>query len=181
MNLRLSDGRRLHSPPGQGTRPTAARVRQAVLNLLAAELPDSRWLDLCCGSGVMSCEVLLRGVASVVAVEWKAQVAAIARANLDLVRDADQEVWIVRQDVLRWLRRPCLQPFDLIYCDPPYGAGLHAQVCGALRQGGWLRPAGTLLLECSSSNVVTTPQGWQLCKSKVYGSTTLLLLQAEGS
>ena len=69
MSLRLSGGRRLQSPPGSAARPTAARVRLAVMNLLAAEIPGCRWLDLCSGSGVMACEALRRGASEVVAVE----------------------------------------------------------------------------------------------------------------
>jgi hypothetical protein len=65
--LRLSGGRRLLSPPGLVARPTAARVRLAVINLVADQLPGCRWLDLCCGSGVMACEALLRGAALAVA------------------------------------------------------------------------------------------------------------------
>lgn len=85
MSLRLSGGRRLLSPPGDLARPTAARVRLAVMNLLADELPGCRWLDLCGGSGVMACEALQRGAREVVAVERDRRIAAVARANLEAV------------------------------------------------------------------------------------------------
>ena len=49
MSLRLSGGRKLQSPPGEIARPTASRVRLAVMNMLAAELPGAHWLDLFCG------------------------------------------------------------------------------------------------------------------------------------
>lgn len=85
MSLRLSGGRRLQSPPGQTARPTPARVRQAVINMLAAELPGCRWLDLCSGSGSMACEALQRGAAAVVAIEQDRRIAAVARRNLEAV------------------------------------------------------------------------------------------------
>ena len=85
MTLRVSGGRRLQSPPGSNARPTAARVRLAVMNVLAAEIPGCRWLDLCCGSGVMACEALQRGAAVVVAVERDRRIAAVARSNLEAV------------------------------------------------------------------------------------------------
>ena len=62
--LRLSGGRRLKSPPGRGTRPTTARVREAVMNMLGSRLEGCRWLDLCSGSGIMGCEALLHGAAA---------------------------------------------------------------------------------------------------------------------
>ena len=45
MALRLSNGQKLHSPEGLEARPTTGLVRQAVMNILAAELPGCRWLD----------------------------------------------------------------------------------------------------------------------------------------
>ena len=46
MSLRLSGGRKLQSPPGSTARPTPARVRQAVMNMLNADLSGCSWLDL---------------------------------------------------------------------------------------------------------------------------------------
>ena len=78
MSLRLSGGRRLQSPPGSIARPTSSRVRLAVMNLLAAELPGCAWLDLCSGSGAMACEALHRGASRVVAIEQDRRIAAVA-------------------------------------------------------------------------------------------------------
>jgi len=112
VSLRLSGGRRLQSPPGELARPTAARVRQAVINLLAPELAGCRWLDLCCGSGVMACEALQRGASVVVAVERDRRIAAVARANLTAVaaglsrQEPPPSIQVVQVDVLSWLARP---------------------------------------------------------------------------
>lgn len=112
MSLRLSGGRRLQSPPGELARPTAARVRQAVINLLAPELPGCRWLDLCCGSAVMACEALQRGASQVVAVERDRRIAAVARANLSAVagglsrQEPPPSIQVVQAEVLAWLARP---------------------------------------------------------------------------
>ena len=182
MSLRLSGGRRLQSPPGQTARPTPSRVRLAVMNMLAVHLPGARWLDLCCGSGVMGCEALHHGAAAVVAVDQDRRMAATAQANLELVaaaRDPAPTVSVVSQEVLRWLQQPLegLEAFDLIYADPPYAAGLYSPICRALRDGEWLRPSGLLLLECSSDAVPPLEAGWQLNKQKRYGGSTVLLLQ----
>lgn len=182
MSLRLSGGRRLQSPPGQTARPTPSRVRLAVMNMLAVHLPGARWLDLCCGSGVMGCEALHHGAAAVVAVDQDRRMAATAQANLELVaaaRDPAPTVSVVSQEVLRWLQQPVegLEAFDLIYADPPYAAGLYGPICRALRDGAWLRPSGLLLLECSSDAIPPLEAGWQLNKQKRYGGSTVLLLQ----
>ncbi|MDM7953139.1 MAG: RsmD family RNA methyltransferase [Cyanobium sp. CZS 25K] len=188
MTLRVSGGRRLQSPPGSIARPTAARVRLAVMNLLADEVPGCRWLDLCCGSGVMACEALQRGAREVVAVERDRRIAAVARSNLDAVLGGlpplegaeARRVRVVQGEVLRWLATKPAEvagrPFDLIYLDPPYAGELHAAVAAAVRLGGWLAPGGTLVWECGSDAVPAPPPGWGRRDCRRYGGTTLVLL-----
>jgi 16S rRNA (guanine966-N2)-methyltransferase len=200
VSLRLSGGRKLQSPPGQTARPTTSRVRLAVMNLLAADLPGARWLDLCCGSGVMGCEALQRGAAAVVAVDHDRRMAATARANLEAVQrglDRPAQVRVLCGELPRWLelppnqhwrsgpvREPCREPgsrvdapgFDLIYVDPPYAAGLHGSIATAVRAGEWLAPEGRMLWECASGNWPKVPAGWCLKDQRCYGSSGLMIL-----
>jgi 16S rRNA (guanine966-N2)-methyltransferase len=182
LGLRLSGGLRLQSPPGDQTRPTPARVRQAVMNMLAGELAGSRWLDLCCGSGVMACEALQRGAAAVVAVEQDRRIAGIARTNLEAVRQGLEpapQAWVHTAEVLGWLaRRPAAEAgFDWIYADPPYASQLYGAIAERVGQQGWLRLGGTLIWECDSAAVPAIPAGWTLRQQRRYGSTTVVLLQ----
>jgi 16S rRNA (guanine(966)-N(2))-methyltransferase RsmD len=191
MSLRLSGGRRLQSPPGSTARPTSSRVRLAVMNLLAAEVPGCAWLDLCSGSGIMACEALQRGARRVVAIEQDRRIAAVARANLEAV-SAGLGRWELHcREVTRWLARSApLEPgaelgaasgagedFDLIYADPPYAAGLYDAIAAGVAAGAWLKPGGTLIWECASDAVPGVPAGWRLRDTRRYGGTTLVLLQ----
>lgn len=188
MALRLSGGRKLQSPPGDIARPTPSRVRLAVMNMLSAELPGARWLDLCCGSGVMGCEALQRGAVEVVAVDQDRRMATTARRNLEMVAEAQTPaaaVEVAIQEVLRWLQQgPSTgtgdvepRPFDLIYADPPYAAGLYGAIAKAVAERGWLKTDGRLLLECSSGEVPEQPPGWRLIKERRYGGSTVLMLR----
>ena len=108
-------GRRLATPRGSRTRPTADRVREALFSILG-DVSGLRVLDLFAGSGALGIEALSRGAASAVFVERDpAAVAAIER-NLTAV---GVEAVVVRQDVLRYLAR-AEGPFELVFCDPPY-------------------------------------------------------------
>jgi len=188
MSLRLSGGRRLHSPPGNTARPTPSRVRLAVMNMLAADLTGSRWLDLFCGSGVMGCEALQHGAKAVVAVDQHRAMATTAKANLELVAaglSGTPVVQVIPQEVVRWLQqgRPSgMEPFDLIYADPPYAAGLYGAVTEAVAQGGWLNRGGLLLLECHSGDAHQLQElespFWRLVKQKRYGTSSVLMLDA---
>ena len=180
--LRLSGGRRLLSPPGLVARPTASRVRLAVMNLVADQLPGCRWLDLCCGSGVMACEALVRGAARAVAVEQDRRIAAVARANLEAVGQG--RALVICQEARRWLApgpASDADRFDLIYLDPPWPAGLHGPLTEAVAAGGWLAPGGTLLWECDSHAPPSLPAGWQERRRRRYGGSTVVLLERNGT
>jgi 16S rRNA (guanine966-N2)-methyltransferase len=189
MVLRLSGGRRLLSPKGEVARPTTARVRQAVMNMLGGELRGCRWLELCGGSGVMACEALQRGAAAAVVVERDRRVAAVARANLGAVAAAipregapEPSVAVVERDVLRFLRAGAaasgLAPFDLIYADPPWAAGLHRALAEAVAAGGWLAPGGTLIWEGGRGTALIPPEGWRERLRRAYGASELVLLES---
>jgi 16S rRNA G966 N2-methylase RsmD len=134
----------------------------------------------------MACEALQRGAAEVVAVERDRRIAAVARANLELVRqgrsatpEASPRCRVDGDEVLRWLARPCEAPFDLIYADPPYAAGLYAPIASAVLNGGWLAPAGTLVWECASDGVPEMPPGWLCRDRRRYGGSTVVLLETQ--
>jgi len=190
MTLRISGGRKLLSPPGEIARPTASRVRLAVMNLLAPELPGCRWLDLCCGSGVMACEAIQRGADTVVAIEQDRRIAAIAKANLEAVAQGTpgkSHFWVHCSDVKHWLAkgaggsadsaREGDGAFDLIYADPPYAAGIYGAIATGVTRGGWLKPNGLMVWEYATTKQPNLPEGWQLADQRRYGSTSLMVLK----
>jgi 16S rRNA (guanine966-N2)-methyltransferase len=182
VSLRIRGGRRLQSPPGDIARPTAARVRLAVINRLAPRLEGCRWLDLCCGSGAMACEALQQGAALVVGVERDRRVAAVARANLAAVAAAQGAAACGRveaAEVVRWLVRGRPQEFDVIYVDPPYRAGLYAAIGAEVARRGWLHPGGTMVWECASKEIPVIPSGWRLECLRNYGGSSVLYLEPD--
>jgi 16S rRNA (guanine966-N2)-methyltransferase len=185
MTLRISGGRKLLSPPGEIARPTASRVRLAVMNLLAPDLPGCRWLDLCCGSGVMTFEAIQRGADAVVAIEQDRRIAAIAKANLEAVAQGspgESHFWVHCSDVKRWLARGAGDgAFDLIYADPPYAAGLYGAIAAGVSRGGWLKPNGVMVWECATTKPPNLPTGWQLADQRRYGSTSVMILRLDSA
>jgi 16S rRNA (guanine966-N2)-methyltransferase len=108
-------GRRLYTPRGARTRPTADRVREALFSMLG-DVSGARVLDLYAGSGALGIEALSRGAESAVFVEREQRALAALRRNLEAV---GADAVVRRQDVLRFLARP-EGTFDLVFCDPPY-------------------------------------------------------------
>ena len=139
-------GRRLQAPAGAHTRPTGARVKQTLFDILAPRLPGCRFLDACAGSGGIGLEALSRGASRVVLIETSAPAVAALRANAALLADAGGEVRIFRQDARVAL--PALaaagESFDLVYLDPPYESELYEPLL--LACGGPLLAAGGLVV-----------------------------------
>ena len=178
--LRLTSGRRLSSPKCQLTRPTTARVREAVMNILGSRLHGCSWLDLCSGSGVMACEALERGAARITAVENDGRTARICRQNLYTVREScspEASVEVVKGDCLSWLSRERNQEaFDLVYLDPPYESELYQSILSALASGLWTTQASLVICEHASKLTLEADDSWITVDRRCYGTTSVHFL-----
>lgn len=170
-------GRRLRTPPGDATRPTTDRVREALFSSLEASLgglDGLRVLDLYAGSGALGLEALSRGAASVTAVEHDRRTARLAEAN---ARDVGLgPVEVVAQPVARALAARPRAAYDLVLADPPYDVGEPdvGRVLALLVEHGWLADDATVVLERSArSPEPTWPAGLEPVRRRAYGETAL--------
>src|SRR3954462_5858811 len=77
-------GRLLKSPLDGKTRPTSDRLRETLFNVLAPRIDDeTRFLDLCAGTGAVGIEALSRGAAFVTFVDRSKRSCALIEENLD--------------------------------------------------------------------------------------------------
>jgi len=120
-------GRRLKTAAGETTRPTGARVRQTLFDILAPRLAGCRFLDAFAGSGGVGLEALSRGAARVVLVDRDAGAVAAARDNARALAAAGGEVQVFRQDAETAMQALADEGrrFDLVYLDPPYASALY--------------------------------------------------------
>lgn len=120
-------GRRLRSVAGEATRPTGARVRQSLFDILAPVIPGCRFLDAFAGSGAVGLEALSRGAAKVVLVDRSGAAVEAAKANAAALARAGGEAQVFRQDARTALEAFADQGllFDVVYLDPPYESDLY--------------------------------------------------------
>jgi 16S rRNA (guanine(966)-N(2))-methyltransferase RsmD len=120
-------GRRLRTAAGESTRPTGARVRQSLFDILAPVIPGCRFLDAFAGNGGVGLEALSRGAAKVVLVDRSASAVEAAQANARALAHAGGEVQVFRQDARTALGALGHQGrrFDVVYLDPPYDSDLY--------------------------------------------------------
>jgi len=174
MTLRIYGNRQLKTLPGNDTRPTSARVREAVFNIWQGKIADCRWLDLCAGTGSMGAEALCRGANLVIGIEQSSRACAIILQNWQQVAHGEQQFQVLRGNVLQQLKTITGQKFDRIYFDPPYASGLYQPVLEAIAHHQLLDTDGEIAVEHSSHDW-TPPEipNWEICRQKTYSNTTL--------
>ena len=175
-------GRRLQTPPGEATRPTADRVREALFSALEAEfgsLHGLRFLDLYAGSGAVALESVSRGAVGVAAVESDRRTARIVAANAAALGfDLD----VRAQPVASVLAMPPGSAYDVVFLDPPYPmpADDVVETLALLVAHDWVQPGGAVVLERSARSVEPTwPEGLELRRKKKYGETVLWYLRRD--
>jgi 16S rRNA (guanine966-N2)-methyltransferase len=143
-------GRNLAVPPGQTTRPTADRVRQALFDMLMhapwagrALLEGAAVLDAFAGTGALGLEALSRGAGHATFVERDRAALAALRANVAACRATDRAA-IVAGDVLALPPGP---PCGVVFLDPPYAQDLVPRALAALRAAGRVAPGALVIAE----------------------------------
>jgi 16S rRNA (guanine966-N2)-methyltransferase len=149
--------RRLATPKGNLTRPTAGRLREALFNICQTYIKDAAFLDLFAGSGAMGLEALSRGARSATFVDNSQEAVRCIKRNIgDLKVEKECEVFYGQAFSTLKLFEKQQKTFDVIYIDPPYNtpidiAGetfLYSEyIIHLIDKSALLIPGGTLFVE----------------------------------
>lgn len=188
-------GRRWRFPADTTIRPTPDRVRETLFNWLAPYLTGARVLDLFAGSGALGLEALSRGAASADFVDSDPRCIEALRERLREWQGGAEPLAVqtqcFRADATSWLRTP-RAPYDIVFVDPPFAAGLWASICKALEHGAWLAPQAFIYLEtpsvrestgasADSAVLVEVPPSWRLWRSGKAGEVGYHLYRREAA
>ena len=173
-------GVRLETLPGEATRPTAERTKEAVFSMLQFDLEGRRVLDLFAGSGQLGLEALSRGASLAVMVDRAREACAVIRKN------AEKTKLISRTKILSLEANAYLAsckdgPFHLVFLDPPYAAGLLPSVLRTLLARELLAPGATVVVECGDPQDLfgadeQLPTLYEIIKNKRYGAAHVFFL-----
>lgn len=139
-------GRNLKSPPSMQVRPTSDRLRETLFNVIASRVPDSRFLDLCAGSGAVGIEALSRGAAHATFVDRSRRSCQLIESNLELCRVPEEQRDIYCSEVAEFLKQNPSNPWDLIFLDPPYKEN-YLRILEILGSAKLLNDGGLLVVE----------------------------------
>jgi 16S rRNA (guanine966-N2)-methyltransferase len=177
----LNGGRRLIAPRGQQTRPTAAKVREAIFNILGPP-PEGNVLDLYAGTGALGLEALSRGAPSAVFVEREHAPLVALRRNIKEL-GLENRATVVAADVRTGLRRLAGSGarFSWVFLDPPYvkeTEGVLAELSGS----DLLTSCAVVVLEHDRRNRPPESVGdLFLTDRRQYGDTELSFFRCSGS
>ncbi len=146
-------GRRLFAPEGDETRPTADRVREALFNIIRAEVEDAVVLDLFAGSGALALEAISRGATSAVLCDKSPRAVQVIRRNVELMRAGDR-VQIVPGD---WQRAVSAggERFTLVFLDPPYRmTAVYAEAARRLHEASRLADGALIVMEHDAASPI---------------------------
>lgn len=169
-------GRRLAAPRSDAIRPTTDRAREALFNILEHAYPGSvggaRVLDLFAGSGALGIEALSRGASFCLFVEEDPAARALIRENVEAL-GLPGRTRIFRRDATRLGPVGTMQPFGLVFADPPYGKGLGERAVECALAGGWLLPDALIVVEEAAATPFHPPAGLVLLERRTYTAATL--------
>jgi 16S rRNA (guanine966-N2)-methyltransferase len=173
-------GRNLASPASRDIRPTADRLRESVFNILVHAYDDpiggSRVLDLFAGTGALGIEAISRGAAFALFVDNGAEARALLRNNVEALA-LGGVTKVYRRDATNLGAAHPIEPFSLVFLDPPYGKKLAEKALTSLRDGGWLAPSALLVVEEAKAAEFATPEGFEELERRVYDDTEFVFLR----
>jgi 16S rRNA (guanine966-N2)-methyltransferase len=176
-------GRALAAPRSGAIRPTADRLREALFNILTHAYGDpvtgARVLDLFAGTGALGLEALSRGAAFALLIDEGAPARALMRDNVTAL-GLGGSTRIFRRDVTALGEAHPVEPFSLVFLDPPYGQGLAERALACARAGGWLLPDALVVVEEAAAAGFTAPAGFAELERRRYDDTELIFLRRMG-
>ncbi len=163
-------GRILKSPADYKTRPTSDRLRETLFNVLSPRITDeTRFLDLCAGTGAIGIEAISRGAGFATFVDKSTRVCALIEENLDLLQIPEDQTEIFRGVAEKFVTRQHSAAWDIVFYDPPYQEDYRIflfDFAGNIRN--LLAPGGVLILEHHAKKILPEAVGdvrrWRVLK-----------------
>ena len=161
-------------------RPTSERLRETLFNVIAPRIEDSRFLDLCAGSGAVGIEALSRGASHVTFVDRSRRSCTLIESNLELCRVSEDQQTIYCSEAGEFLRQTQSEVWDIIYFDPPYKDD-YLKTLNRLGSSNLLSSDGLLIVEHHHKNTLPETIG-NLARTRVLkqGDSSLSFYKGSG-
>ncbi len=167
-------GRRLETPVGNDVRPTTDKVKEALFNLIMADVPEAVVVDLFSGSGNLGLEALSRGASRCYFCDSSRDSIALIRRNVEYCRAQERSV-IYTADYRKALDK-IREKVDVFLLDPPYRKGILPDCLARIEEAGLLAEDGVIVCEHGTDEPMEDViGGFEKFKERSYGSITLTI------
>ncbi|MBO4383047.1 MAG: 16S rRNA (guanine(966)-N(2))-methyltransferase RsmD [Clostridia bacterium] len=165
-------GMRLKTLEGLDVRPTTDKVKESLFNIIQFDLEGRRVLDLFAGSGQLGIEALSRGAGHATFVDRSPKAVSVVKDNLSRTKLAPKAT--VRQEEAGTFLLKSRDTYDVVFLDPPYGAGLIESVLPELVRH--MSDYGIIVAETSREETLPeTVEPFYAAKTYRYGKIQLTL------
>lgn len=175
-------GRVLKGPPDNKTRPTSDRLRETLFNILNPQInEDTRFLDLCSGTGAVGIEAISRGAAHATFVELSRRSCAVIEENLDNLGIEKEQTTLINTSAENFAAKETDNGWDIVFYDPPYNTDYRDVLFFfGTNENRQLNPGGVFIAEHHSKAGLPDTIGylrrWRIVKQ---GETNLSFYEME--
>jgi 16S rRNA (guanine(966)-N(2))-methyltransferase RsmD len=172
-------GRPLFTLPGEATRPTGAKVKEAVFSALQFELEGRAFLDLFAGSGQMGLEALSRGAGSAMFIDASREAMDIVKKNAEKTGLFEKSRFLV-SDFRNYIRKAAGRDrFHVIYIDPPYKESFARDAVLLILKAGLAHPGALIVTESDKEDIFEgeMPKELSVLKQKRYGISFITIFR----
>lgn len=171
--------RKLVAVDSSETRPTLARVKESVFNLISDKIESSVVLDLFAGSGSYGAECISRGAENVFFVDQSEKAIKVIKTNTQKMIENFDVIKASFLDALNLFERKGFK-FDLVFLDPPYDSDYALKSLEILSKKKLLNSGATIVVEHKLANdLQNLPECYIIKKSRKYGIAFVDILEYE--
>lgn len=165
-------GRNLAALDGLTTRPTTARIKESIFNIIQFDIEGREVLDVFAGSGQMGLEAISRGAKGCTFCETDRKAFGILSDNLALCKVNNARAH--QRDGVTHIKSLAKNSVGLVFLDPPYNTNLLQDALAAIFEFDILLENGIIVCESSLDYVLgEIPPPYVLLKEYHYGKTKI--------
>lgn len=175
-------GRPLKAVPGNKTRPTTDKIKEAVFHILGPYFDGGSVLDLYSGSGSLGIEAVSRGMDEAVLVDMNYKAIKVINENIEITKEPEKFIVLKKKDHQAILElKEQNKTFNLVLLDPPYATQEITSIIENLNKQSLLR--SNAMIMCETDKLVELPShlsDLEMIKEKLYGTTKITVYQKGG-
>ncbi|MEE2822766.1 MAG: 16S rRNA (guanine(966)-N(2))-methyltransferase RsmD [Acidobacteriota bacterium] len=169
-------GRPLGTVP-EGLRPSSARLRETLFNIVSNDIRGAVWVEPFVGSGAVGIEAISRGAKQVILNDSSAESLQVVKHNLYICQ-VKERYTIDQMDVFVFLRKLDEPAIDFVFLDPPYQFGRYNKLLKTIAVLPGIQETTWIILETDKRiKLAFIPENLSVVRTLRVGNSHLVFLK----